>query len=63
MRDVKVRFWLGVSSHPTFAATNGLVFWDFTTGTTDIKRLYNTMGQEDGDAYEYKVGGCYWLKT
>lgn len=52
----KVRVFLAVSSHPAFYHTNGLVFWDFTTSTTNIHRHYNTMGQEEDEPYIYMVG-------
>ena len=44
--SVTVRFIVAVSPHPKFADKGGLVYMDFTTGTTDISRRHNKM--QDG---------------
>lgn len=35
---------------------NGLVYWEFTTGTTNTRQRHNTLGQVDGEAFGYQVG-------
>lgn len=54
-KDCKVHWLVAVSSHPHFDAWNGIVFFEKTTGTTDIRRSINTMGQTAVEAYEYEV--------
>lgn len=54
--ECKVHFILAVTSHPRFMGKNGLVYWEFTTGTTNIRRRRNTLGQVDGEAFGYQVG-------
>lgn len=41
--SVTVRFIVAVSAHPAFAAKGGVVYMDFTTGTTDIHRRHNKL--------------------
>lgn len=56
-KSVTVRFIVAVSAHPAFAAKGGLVYMDFTTGTTNIKRRHNTKldgSQRVGD-WKYRV--------
>lgn len=53
--DCKIHFVMAVSSHPAYSSTNGLVYFEFTTGTTAMKRLRNTLGQDGDDAYQYMV--------
>lgn len=55
-KDCKVRFFIVVSSHPKFAEHGGVVYWEFTSGTDNIKRMHNTMGQTNYEAYGYTVG-------
>jgi len=55
-KDCKIHFFIAVSAHPAFQGTNGLVYWEFTTGTTALKRYHNTRDQEDGEAFYYQVG-------
>lgn len=62
-KDVKAHFIIGVTSHPKFADKNGLVYWDFTTGTTNIRRLLNKLGAEDGEAFGYQVRGTAGATT
>lgn len=38
---IKAHVVAAVSAHPAYAETHGLVYMDFTTGTTDIKRRWN----------------------
>lgn len=55
--EVTVRWICAVSAHPAFAKTGGLVYLDFTTGTTDIKRRINK--RIDGNPvpnWVYQVG-------
>jgi hypothetical protein len=54
-KETKVHFFVAVTSHPAFAVSNGLVHWDFTTGTTDIRRHVNTQDQTDYEAFVYPV--------
>ena len=54
-KECKIHFIVAVSSHPAFARTNGLVYFEFTTGTTSLRRKYNTFGEDDGEPYEYRV--------
>ena len=53
--DCKVHFIVAVSAHPAYTATNGLVYFEFTTGTTAMKRLLNTYGQDGEEPYKYMV--------
>lgn len=53
--EATVHFFICVSAHPAFAYCNGLVYEEFTTGTTNIRRLYNTRGQTTDEAFEYTV--------
>jgi hypothetical protein len=53
--DCKVHFILAVTAHPRFAAKNGLLYWDFTTGTDDIRRRHNKLGQTSGEPFLYMV--------
>lgn len=56
-KDCKVHFFIVVSSHPAFRASNGVVYFEWTTGTDDIKRLNNTMGQTQYEPFGYLVSG------
>lgn len=51
-----VHFMICVSPHPRFAHVNGLVYYEFTTGTTSIRRLFNTLEQTSEEAFSYQVG-------
>lgn len=53
--EMTVHFFICVSPHPAFTDTNGLVYFEFTTGTSHIRRLHNTMDQTDYEAFEYVV--------
>lgn len=53
--ELSVHFVICVSPHPGFASTNGLVYFEFTTGTDYIRRLHNTKGQTADEAFEYMV--------
>jgi len=55
-KECKVHFFIVVSAHPAFADQNGLVYWEFTTGTSELKRYHNTLDQEDEDPFKYQVG-------
>lgn len=50
--DITVRWICAVSAHPAFADKGGLVYFEFTTGTDDIKRKVNT--KLDGNFVEHK---------
>jgi len=54
-KPCKIHFFIAVSAHPAFADQNGLVYWEFTTGTTALKRHNNKLDEEDGQAYNYQV--------
>lgn len=51
----KAHFILAVTSHPALADRNGLLYWEFTTGTTDIRRRFNTLGVENEEQFVYQV--------
>lgn len=51
----KIHFIIAVSSHPACTPTNGLVYFEFTTGTTHGKRLQNYFREDDGEVHEYQV--------
>jgi len=51
-----VHFFICVSAHPAFARVNGLVYYEFTTGTTSIRRMFNIEGQTAEEAFVYQVG-------
>lgn len=61
---VKAHVIAAVSAHPFYAATNGLVYMEFTTGTTNIKRLHNW--RQDGSTttpyYVYTVGAVTFVE-
>lgn len=61
--DCKVHFILAVTSHPSFTRKNGLVYWEYTTGTTNIRRRHNTLGVDNGEAFGYQVSRCVIAKT
>lgn len=55
---VKAHVIAAVSAHPYYQPTNGLVYMEFTTGTTNIKRLHNLRqdGSTTTPSYVYTVG-------
>jgi hypothetical protein len=55
----KVHIIAAVSAHPAFESTNGLVYVEFTTGTSHIKRRHNKRmdGSTRVTDYNYQVGG------
>lgn len=55
--SVTVRFIVAVSAHPAFAAKGGVVYMDFTTGTTNIHRRHNTKldGSQLVGNWQYRV--------
>lgn len=53
--DCKIHFGIGVTAHPKFEEHNGLVHFDFTTGTTHLKRLHNKFADDGGEEREYRV--------
>lgn len=55
-KDVKVRFFIAVTSHPAFASRGGVVYWEFTSGTDHIVRMNNTQGQTYDEPFVYMVG-------
>lgn len=59
MPSVTIHVFICVSLHPAFANRNGLVYFEFTTGTTNIRRLWNTMRQTADEALQYQVGTCF----
>lgn len=58
---VKLHFIVAVSAHPAFAARGGLVYMDFTTGTTDIQRRHNKIrdGSNMDPAWQYSVSSLH----
>lgn len=56
-KDLTVRWICAVSAHPAFADKGGLVYFEFTTGTTDINRRVNTRiyGNEIKHNHAYQV--------
>lgn len=54
--EATVHIFICVSPHPRFADKNGLVYWEFTTGTTNIRRKINLLGQTPEEAFGYLVG-------
>lgn len=54
---VKAHVIAAVSAHPAYQAQRGVVYMDFTTGTSDIKRLKNLRrdGSTTTPYYEYTV--------
>ncbi len=46
--EITVRWICAVSAHKAFAAKGGLVYFEFTTGTTDIHRRTNTKWDGSG---------------
>jgi hypothetical protein len=54
-KEATVHFFICVSAHPRFAEFNGMVYYEFTTGTTNIRRIWNTRGQTDDEAFVYQV--------
>ena len=59
----KVHIIAAVSAHPAFKASNGLVYVDFTTGTSHIHRRHNRRmdGSTRVPDYSYQVGGVAGL--
>lgn len=53
-KELTVHFFICVSAHPAFAKSNGLVYWELTTGTTHIRRIFNTKS-DDGEEHVYQV--------
>lgn len=55
--SVTVRFIVAVTAHPAFADKGGLVYMDFTTGTTNIERKHNKRldGSEWTGKWVYQV--------
>jgi hypothetical protein len=53
--EMSVHWFMCVSPHPKFGDRNGLAWWDFTTGTSYIRRLRNTMDQTQYEAFGYMV--------
>jgi hypothetical protein len=58
---VKLHFIVAVSAHPAFADRGGLVYMDFTTGTTDIQRRHNKIRDGTGldPAWQYSVSSLH----
>jgi len=55
-KDCKVRFFIVVTSHPSFADQGGVVYWEYTSGTDNIKRRNNALGATIYEPYVYMVG-------
>jgi hypothetical protein len=55
-KDCKVRFIVFLSSHPAFKKRGGVAYWEFTTGTDNIRRMNNRLGQTDQEPFGYMVG-------
>lgn len=58
---VKVHFIVAVSAHPAFVARGGLVYMDFTTGTTNIQRRHNKIRDDSqlDPAWKYPVSSLH----
>lgn len=54
-QELAAHFVVCVSPHPAFMETNGLVYFEFTTGTSFIRRLHNTLDQTTEEAFDYVV--------
>ena len=58
--ELTVHFFICVSAHPAFAKYNGLVYWELTTGTSHIKRVFNTLSDDDEEhVYQVRWLPCY----
>ena len=55
LKDCNVHFFVAVSCNRHYQNDNGIVMWEKTTCTTNIRRSVNTLGQTKVDAYEYLV--------
>ena len=62
-KDCKVRFFVVMSSHPAFKKKGGVVYWEFTTGTDDIRRINNTLGQTQQEPFGYMVSTTAQMNT
>lgn len=62
---VKVHLVAAVTSHPAFKDTNGLVYVEMTTGTTDIQRRTNKRldGSSASPNFQYLVSSHQSLNT
>lgn len=56
-KDCKVHFFIVVSSHPAFKDCGGVVYFEWTTGTDNIRRISNVMGQTLYEPFGYLVSG------
>jgi len=62
-KDCKVRFIIFMSSHPAFKKRGGVAYWEFTTGTDNIRRMNNKLGQTDQEPFGYMVGALARMNT
>ncbi len=62
-KDCKVRFFIVVSSHPAFSQHGGVVYWEFTTGTDNIRRRVNTLEQTHDMPFCYMVGASVFRNS
>jgi hypothetical protein len=53
--DCKIHFAIAVTSHPAFSNCNGLLYFEFTTGTTCMRRLHNKLVEDGDEEHEYRV--------
>jgi hypothetical protein len=60
-KEVTVRWICAVTAHPAFKEQGGLVYLEFTTGTTDIHRRQNTRihGGTPDPSWVYQVGSLH----
>ena len=57
-QTIAVRWICAVTAHPAFADKGGLVYFEFTTGTTEINRRVNKRrdGSQAVGNWKYQVG-------
>lgn len=63
--EITVRWICAVSAHEAFAAKGGLVYFEFTTGTTNIHRRVNTKldGSTRDHSFAYTVSALHQPKA
>ena len=59
LKPVKAHVVAAVSAHPAFASASGLVYMDFTTGTTAIRRRINKRLDGSQTVPDY----AYWVSV
>lgn len=56
-KDCRVHFFIVVSSHPAFAEHGGVAYFEWTTGTDNMRRINNVEGQTEYEPFSYLVSG------